>query len=96
MPIAAPAAAPAPVQPNAAALRFFAARDPSRAQIYSDPTALKSAFDAAVAKASARSPGADYNANGGSEARLYSEALANIYGITDYAPAGFTNPYRSK
>jgi hypothetical protein len=88
--------ATAPIQPNAAALRFFAARDPSRAQIYSDPAALKSAFDAAVAKASSRSPDSDYNANGGSEARLYSEALANIYGITDYAPPGFNNPYKGK
>ena len=85
-----------PLRPNAAALRFFAAKDPSRAEIYADPKALRAAFDAAVAKVSARSPDADYMANGGYEARLYSDALANIYGITDLRQPGWKSPFPSK
>jgi hypothetical protein len=60
---------PAAAMPNAAALRKYVDRDKSRADIFSSPDKLKAAFAAAVTKACA--PGADYDANGGMEAKLY-------------------------
>ena len=77
------------VKPNATALRYFVAKDKDRANIYSSPEKLKSAFADAVATANRRSPGADYDANGGSEAKLYHEALSKIYNISDYSPPGW-------
>lgn len=71
---------------NANALRHFATIDPSRADIYSSPEKLKAAFATAAKTAYFRSPGSDWATNGGSEARLYEDALAKIYGISDYVP----------
>jgi len=81
--------ATAPMKPNPTALRYFVTKDEGRANIYSNPEKLKSAFADAVAKANSRSPGADYDANGGSEAKLYHEALSKIYNISDYSPPGW-------
>jgi hypothetical protein len=78
--------------PNAAALRQYIARDKSRADIFSDPEKLKAAFATAVKTAYNRSPGASYDENGGYEAKLYHEALGNIYNISDYSPPGWRNP----
>lgn len=73
-------------QVNANALRRFTTTDPSRADIYSSPEKLKDAFATAAKTAYFRSPGSNWETNGGSEARLYEDALAKIYGISDYVP----------
>lgn len=88
---ATPAAATATAA-NPAALRYFTSRNESRADIFSDPKKLKTAFADAVSKAYNRSPGSDYDVNGGSEARLYHEALSKIYNISDYSPPGWRAP----
>jgi hypothetical protein len=89
MPGLTPKPAAAMPEPNAAALRKYVDRDKSRADIFSSPDKLKAAFAAAVTKAYNRAPGADYDANGGMEAKLYHGALANIYNISDYSPPGW-------
>ena len=71
---------------NANALRRFTTTDPSRADIYSSPEKLKAAFAIAAKTAYTRQPGSDWGTNGGSEAKLYEDALNKIYGISDYTP----------
>jgi hypothetical protein len=71
---------------NANALRHFTTRDPSRADVFSSPEKLKAAFPTAAKTAYTRSPGSDWETNGGSEARLYEDALKKIYNISDYTP----------
>jgi hypothetical protein len=71
---------------NANALRRFTTTDPSRAEIFSNPEKLKSAFADAAKKAYNRSPDSDWGVNGGNEARVYEDALRKIYGISDYTP----------
>jgi len=77
---------------NPKALRYFTSRNASRADIFSDPKKLKKAFADAVSTAYNRSEGASYDVNGGSEARLYHEALSMIYNISDYSPPGWRAP----
>lgn len=90
----APVKPAAAATPNAAALRRYVERDKDREAIFSSPEKLKKAFADAVAKANNRAPDADYMANGGAEAKLYHEALSNIYNISDYSPPGWRNPYK--
>jgi len=90
----APVKPAATATPNAAALRRYVERNKDREAIFSNPEKLKQAFADAVAKAYHRSPGAGYMENGGAEARLYHEALANIYNISDYSPPGWRDPYK--
>ena len=86
-----------PLRPNAAALRFFAAKDPSRAEIYADPQKLQQAYNDAMATVQARSGDADYMANGGYLLRLYGDALANIYGMTEgLRQPGWKSPFPTK
>ncbi len=69
--------------PNAKALKTYAASSPKYADIFGNVDKLKKAYSTWEQTAAKRSPGADFDANGGAEVRLFRSALRDIYNIND-------------